>query len=75
MVLIPVSSTPVVVGGLDEDSVNGGLLDDGGHDSHLLVGGLVVAVISGGDGDQACFYFPLQREHSKMLRLPVEELN
>ena len=38
--LLPVS-TPAVVGGLDEYDVGTGLLDDGGHDSHLVVGGLV----------------------------------
>ena len=43
LVLIPVSSTPVVVGGLVKNGDDAGLLDDEGHDSHLVVGGLVGA--------------------------------
>ena len=53
----PVSSTPAVVGRLDEDGVYIELLDDGGHNSHLVVLGLYVAAVGGGDRDQACFYF------------------
>ena len=50
--LAPVSSTPVVIGGLDEDGAGAGLLADEGHDNHLvfIVGGLVLATGGGGDG-------------------------
>ena len=35
------SPNPVVVGGLDEDCEDAGLLDEDGHGNHLVNGGLI----------------------------------
>ena len=56
-------ATSVVVGGLDEEGEDAGLLDDEGHDNHPVDGGLVVA--TGGCGAGVLLHGSLQESVAK----------
>ena len=74
LLLVPVSSNPVVYGGINEDGDGEGPVDDEGHDGHLVIGGPVVVTGGCGDGDQALLQGSLQESLAKCTTT-IEEFN